>query len=83
MKALPDKFKEHVVIPGPFHSEMNFIGMFTNHKMWGSGYAETTEAGQLVTKDYIKNVLNGKAFAKALFGLKAVNERGVLRRKKC
>ena len=27
-----DEFREHVVIPGPFHTEMNFIGMLTNHK---------------------------------------------------
>ena len=74
MKALPliwtfpDKLKEHVVIPG------NFIGMLTNHKMRGSGYAEIIEETRFVTKSCLKNVLNGKAFAKTLFSLKAVNE---------
>ena len=80
MKALPliltfpDKLKEHVVILGLFHTEMNFIGMLTNHKMRGSGYAEIIEEAWLDTKGCIKNVLNGKAFAKALLSLKAVNK---------
>ena len=42
--------------------------------MRGSRYAEIIEEAQLVTKVCIKNVLNRKAFAKALFRLKAVNE---------
>ena len=80
MKALPliwtfpDKFKVHVVIPVPFHTEMNSIGMVTNHKMQGSGYIEITEEPWLVTKGCIKNKLNVKGFAKTLFSLKAVNE---------
>ena len=66
MKALPliwtfpDKFKEHVVIPGPFHAEMNFNGILTNHKMRGSGYAEIIEETRLFIKACIKNLLNGK-----------------------
>ena len=74
MKALPliwtfpDEFKKHVVILGPFNTEINFIGTLTNHKMQGSGYVEI-----IVTKSCIKNVLNGKAFTKALVSLKAVN----------
>ena len=51
---------------------MNFIGMFTDHKMWGSGYPEIMEETQLVTKRCIKNVLKGKSFAKTLLSLKAV-----------
>ena len=51
---------------------MNFIGMFTDHKMWRSGYPEIIEETQLVTKRCIKNVLNGKAFKKTLLSLKAV-----------
>ena len=51
---------------------MNFIGMFTDHKMWGSGYPEIIEETQLVTKRCIKNVLNGKALKKTLLSLKAV-----------
>ena len=42
--------------------------------MRGSRYAEIIEEAQLVTKVCIKNALNRKAFAKALFRLKAVNE---------
>ena len=66
MKALPliwtfpDKFKEHVVIPDPFHTEMNFTGRLSNHKMGESGYAEVIEEARLVTKACIKNLLNGK-----------------------
>ena len=71
--SFPDKFIEHVIIPGPFHTEMNFVGMLTNHEMWGSWYAESIEEESLVTKGCIKDVLNGKPFANALFSLKAVN----------
>ena len=45
MKALtliwkyPEKFKNHIVLPGPFHTEMNYIGMVTGHKCRGPGYA--------------------------------------------
>ena len=80
MKALPliwnfpDKFKEHVVISCPFHTEINFIGMLTNHKMRGSGYAEIMEEARLVIKGRIKNALNEKAFAKTLFSFKAINK---------
>ena len=66
--TLPDKFKERVVILSPFHTKMNFIGIVTNHNMRGSGYAEITDEAQLDTKGCINNVLNVKAFAKALFG---------------
>ena len=61
--TFPDKFKEHAVIPGSFRTEMNFIGMLTNHKVQGSEY-----------EGFTKNVLNGKAFPKDLFSLKALNE---------
>lgn len=71
--TFPDKCIEHVIIPGPFHTEMNFVGMLTNHEMWGSWYAESIEEESLVTKGCIKDVLNGKPFANALFSLKAVN----------
>ncbi len=46
MKAMPliwkftAWFKDHVVILGPFHTSMNYIGMITNHKCRGAGYAE-------------------------------------------
>ena len=80
MKALPliwnfpGKFKEHVVIPCPFHTEINFIGMLTNHIMRGSGYAEIMEEARLVIKGRIKNALNEKAIAKTLFSFKAINK---------
>ena len=69
-----DKFKEHLVIPGPFHWETNFIGMLTNNKMQGTGYVEITEEVWLVTKDCTKNALTEKAFTKALFSLRGVKE---------
>ena len=72
--TFPDKFIEHVVIPGPFHPEMNFVEMVTNHEMWGSWYAEIIEEERLVTKGCVKDVLNEKPFANALFSLKAVNK---------
>ena len=46
----------------------------TNHKMRESGYAEINEETRVVTKVCIKNVLSEKAFAKAYYSLKAVNE---------
>ena len=52
MKALPlewkflQKYQNHIIIPSPFHTEMNYIGVLTNHKPRGSGYAEILlEAG--------------------------------------
>ena len=77
MKALPlssifpGKFEEHVVILGPFHTEMTFSGIPTNHEMRGSGYAEIFEGVRFVTKGCITNVLNEEAFTKTLSGLKA------------
>ena len=35
--TFPDKFKEHFVIPGPSHTEVNFIGMLSNQKMQDLG----------------------------------------------
>ena len=42
--------------------------------MKGSGYAEIIEEAGLITKGCVSSVLSGKAFGKALFNLKAVNE---------
>ena len=73
MKALPlvwkypEKFKEHVIIPGPFHTSMNYIGMIKNHKCRGSGYGEILLEAQLVTNGCLKSVLSRKAHSKALF----------------
>ena len=80
MKALPiiwrwpNEFAKHVTLSGPFHTSMNYIGMLTNHKMLGSGYKEILFEAQLVTSGSMKGVLTGKAYAKALFCLKAVCE---------
>ena len=80
MKALPivwkspEKFEKHIIMIGPFHAEMNYIGMLTNHKARGSGYAEILLEAQLVTSGCLKHVLSGKAFAKALFCLNSTVE---------
>ncbi len=80
MKALPiswrwpDEFANHVVMIGPFHTSMNYIGMLTGHKMNGSGYVEILFEAQLVTSGSLKGVLSGKAYAKSLHCLKAVCE---------
>lgn len=80
MKALPliwkfpTEYKNHIVIPGPFHTAMNYIGMITGNKCKGSGYSEILIEAGLVTSGCLKNVLKGKAFAKALFCLKTVSE---------
>ena len=80
MKALPiiwrwpDEFENHVIMIGPFHTSMNFIGMLTGHKMRGSGYTKILSEAQLVTSGSLKGVLSGKAYAKSLFCLKTVCE---------
>ena len=80
MKALtlvwkfPEKYQNHIIIPSPFHTEMNYIGMLANHKAWGSGYAEILLEAGLAEKGCLKNILSGKAFAKAMFNLKATVE---------
>uniref|UniRef100_UPI00358FCF5F uncharacterized protein n=1 Tax=Myxine glutinosa TaxID=7769 RepID=UPI00358FCF5F len=60
--------------PWAFHTSMNDIGMITNHKCRGSGYAENLLEAQLVTSGCLKSVLSDKAYAKALFCLKTVCE---------
>ena len=45
MKACPivwkyeEEFRKHIVIPGKFHTFMNYMGMLTGHKCKGSGYS--------------------------------------------
>ena len=70
----PEEFANHVVMIGPFHTSMNYIGMLTGHKMRGSGYAEILLEAQLVTSGSLKGVLSGKAYAKSLFCLKTTCE---------
>ena len=81
MKALPlvwknpEKYKSHVIIPGAFHTKMNYIKMLTGKKARGSGYAEILLESRLVeSSGCLKSVLSGKAFSKALFNLKATVE---------
>lgn len=80
MKALPviwkypDRYTNHVVMPGPFHTAMNYIGMLTGNKCRGSGYSDILIEAGLVTTGCLKSVLKGKAYAKALFCLKTVTE---------
>ena len=80
MKALPliwkfpEQYKKHVVIPGPFHTGMNYLGMVTGNKCKGSGYSEILLEAELVTTGCLNSVLKGKAYAKALFCLKTVSE---------
>lgn len=80
MKALPlvwkfpGKYQHHLVLPGQFHTVMNYLGRITNHKCRGSGYAEILLKAQLVTSGCLKSVLSGKAYSKALFCLKTVCE---------
>ena len=80
MKALPliwknpERYAKHIVMPGQFHTTMNYMGMITSHKLRGSGYAEILQEANLVTSGCLKNVLSGKAYAKALFCLETVSE---------
>ncbi|XP_049337187.1 uncharacterized protein LOC111196954 [Astyanax mexicanus] len=80
MKACPivwkyeEEFKKHIIILGKFHTAMNYIGKLTGYKCQGSGYAEILIEANLATSGCLKNILSGKAYAKALFGLKVVTE---------
>ena len=55
MKALsliwtfPQLYKDHIVIPGQFHTGMNCLYMM-GHKMTGSGYSEIPMEADLVTR---------------------------------
>ncbi|KAK3748756.1 hypothetical protein QZH41_020323 [Actinostola sp. cb2023] len=65
MKALPliwkfpDEYKKHVVLPGPFHTGMNYMGMVTGNKCRGSGYSEILIEAGLVTSGCLTSVLKG------------------------
>ena len=78
MKALllvwrrPDKYQKHIIVPVPFHTEMNYIGTLTDHKAQGSGYADILLTSGLAEKGCLKHVLSGKAFAKAIFYFKVM-----------
>ena len=80
MKALPliwrfpEVYKNHVISPGAFHTVMNYLGVVTNRKCRGSGYAEILVESSLVTTGKLEAVLKGKAYATALFCLKSVVE---------
>ena len=70
----PDKYQKHIIVTGPFHTEMNYIGMVTDIKARGFEYAEILLEGELAEKGCLKHILSGKAFAKAIFCLKATVE---------
>ena len=80
MKALPiiwkypEEYKRHAVTPGPFHTTMNYLGMVTGHICDGSGYSELLLESKLATSGCLKGILNGKAYAKAMFAFKSVCE---------
>ena len=77
MKALPlvwrhpDKYRKHIIVPGPFHTALNYAGMLTDHKGQGSEYVEVLLEAGLAEKGCLKHILSRKAFAKAIFWLKA------------
>ena len=68
MKALrlrwksPGQIKSHVVLPGQFHTGMNYIGMINGHKCQGSGYPEILFDVKHATISCMKNILSGKAY---------------------
>ena len=80
MKALPiiwrwpKEFERHIILIGPFHTAMNYIGMVVGHKMKGSGYEDIIVEAELVSSGSLKGVLSGKGYAKSLFCLKVVTE---------
>ena len=65
----PDKYQKHIIVTGPFHT-----GMVTDHKARGSGYAEILLEAGLAEKRCVKHILSEKAFARAIFCLKATVE---------
>jgi len=71
---LPEEYSKHIILPGAFHTTMNYIAMLTGNKFKGSGYSEILIEARLVTSGCLKSVLKGKAYAKALFCLKTVSE---------
>ena len=70
----PEIYKDHIVLVGAFHTQMNFIGMLTGKKARGSGYAEILMEADLVSNGCLAGVLSGKAFTKAIFCLRTVEE---------
>ncbi|CAM4670131.1 unnamed protein product [Leuciscus chuanchicus] len=65
MEVLPlvwkvrEKYKYNLVLPGQFHTAMNYLSMITNHKCHGSGYVEIVLEAQLVTSGRLKIALQG------------------------
>ena len=79
MKALPliwsdaKRYKMHIILIGAFHIILNYLNMI-GHKMSGSGYSEILLESALVTSGCLRGVLTGKAYAKAMYCLKATSE---------
>ena len=70
----PNKYQKLIIVPGLFRTEMDYIGMLTDQKARGFGYAEILLEAGLAEKGCLKHILSGKAFAKAIFCLKATVE---------
>lgn len=70
----PERYKSHIIIPGPFPTGMNYIDMVTAHKCHGSGYAEILLEAQLVTSGCLNSVHSGKAYASVHPGRKHSNQ---------
>ena len=70
----PDEHNKQVVIPGPFHTGMNYKAMVTGSKCRGSGYTEILIKAVPVTTSCPSGALKGKAYTKALFCLKTASE---------
>ena len=70
----PEKYQNYIIILGPFHNKVNSIGMLKNHNARGFGYAEILLEAVLTEKSWLNNILSRKAFAKAMFNMKATVE---------
>ena len=57
VSRFPEKYQNHIIIPGPFHTEMNYIGMLTNEKERDSGHAEILLEADLAEKGCLKSIL--------------------------
>lgn len=67
----PEKYQNHIIIPDPFHTKMNYIRTLKNRKSCGSGYLEILLKSDLAEKGCLKNILSGKIFTKAMCSLNA------------
>ena len=66
----PGRYQKHVITPGPYHTDIDYISMVTALKCNGSGYSEILIEAQLVNNGCLYTVLKGKAYSNALFCIK-------------